>query len=112
MKKPTLYNKITLVLNKLVYGIPRLCAKHSLSSKARTSLLDSFNCENCSPQEKEMSKMEQEWFNLLSFDQMNKAQSNYEELISELDASPDNSSPLMVKYLAYKKALKDLEVVR
>jgi hypothetical protein len=104
MKKPTLYNKITLVINKLVYGTPKLCAKHSIESRARTSLLDSFNCEKCSTQEKEISKMEQEWFNLLSLDQMNKAQSNYDELILDLDSSKD-SSPLMAKYLAYKKAI-------
>lgn len=106
MKKP-IYSKIRLVINKLVYGTPRLCAKHSIESKARTSILDSFNCQKCSPKDRAISQMEQEWFNLLSLDQVNKAQSNYEELLIELDSNKDTTSPLMKKYLAYKKALDD-----
>ena len=106
MKKP-IYSKIRLVINKLVYGTPRLCAKHSIESKVRTSILDSLNCKKCSPRERTISKLEQEWFNLLSVEQINKAQSNYEELLKELDSNTETSSPLIKKYLAYKKALND-----
>jgi hypothetical protein len=93
MRKRSVFINVRLWVNKLIYGVPTLCAKHSVEeNKARSFRLDSQKCERCSPAEKEVSSLEQDWFNLLSPEQLSLAQSDYEQLIEELN-NPREANP-------------------
>ena len=100
--KYKLFYLVRLRLNKLIYGQPALCGKHSSEHPARSAKLDSFNCVMCSPEEKEKSKMQQDWFNLLSFEQISLAESDYELLLKELNNPKDPNTELAQSFKKYK----------
>lgn len=107
MKKPTLLNKLTLFFNRLFYGQPKLCAKHSIESKARSIKLSLFECELCSPEELEKSKMEQAWFNELTPELINLAESDWESLITTLNQPIKDNPALQEAYQRYKDKYGD-----
>jgi len=102
-RKTTWIQKLGLSWNKLIHGKPALCSKHSLNSPARFGTLDSFNCVKCTPEEIEKSKMQQEWFNLLNPEQISLAESDWNQLIAELENPKEPNPALIQAFKRYKE---------
>jgi hypothetical protein len=101
-RKLALHYKVRLFFNKMIYGQPKLCGKYSAESKARSVTLDSFNCEKCTPEEIEKSKMEQDWFNQLTPDLISLAETDYDALLEVLNNPKGPNTALTKAFKKYK----------